>query len=207
MVEDDPAFRAAVRAAVAATNDIRLDAEATDCAGAHALLARPACDVLLVDLGLPDGSGIEVIRAARQHWPDCAIMVATLFADEQRVLDSIRAGAAGYLLKESLPASLPEHLRMLHAGGSPISPMIARHLLTDICPPADTSHAALSDREHTVLTLISQGYVMADIAEQLGVSPWTVQTYIRRVYQKLDVRSRAGAVSKAHRLKLLDRTS
>lgn len=203
MVEDDARFRLAVRRAVEATDDIRLTAEADCCARARALLEGPTADVLLVDLGLPDGSGVSVIEAARECWPTCAIMVATLFDDAHLVLESVRAGATGYLLKESLPAQIAGHIRMLHDGGSPMSPMIARHLLTEIAPDTPLPRINLSAQEQNVLTLISQGHVMADIAERLAVSPWTVQTYIRRIYQKLGVHSRAGAISKAYRLNLL----
>ncbi|WP_245932452.1 response regulator [Isoalcanivorax indicus] len=205
MVEDDPQFRHAVRRAVEATDDIRLTAEAGNCAQANTLLDGPAHDVLLVDLGLPDGSGISVIQAARRRWPDCAIMVATLFDEAQPVLDSVRAGATGYLLKDALPPQVAAHIRMLHQGGSPISPMIARHLLVEIAPETPQPETALSAQEQNVLALISQGHAMADIAQRLGVSPWTVQTYIRRIYQKLGVNSRAGAVSEAWRLNLLGR--
>jgi DNA-binding NarL/FixJ family response regulator len=85
--------------------------------------------VLLVDLGLPDGSGIDVIRAAHTQWPTCAVMVCTAFGDEAHVLQSIEAGASGYLLKDSEPENMLHEIRSLHGGGSPISPLIARQIL------------------------------------------------------------------------------
>ncbi|MDD0843065.1 LuxR C-terminal-related transcriptional regulator [Pseudomonas sp. Gutcm_11s] len=207
LVEDDPLFRETVRDALAQVSDIALTAEAVTLSAGLELLSGPAAQVLLVDLGLPDGSGINMIRAARQAWPDCAIMVATLFGDEERVFASLEAGASGYLLKDALASGIVDDIRNLHAGGSPISPLIARRLLRHFQPPAtlrSVPDIELSVRERQVLELITRGYSVAEIAEHLQVSPWTVQTYVRRVYEKLGVRSKAAAVSAAHRLGLLD---
>ena len=207
LVEDDPLFRDSVRGALTQTEDVVLQAEAVTLAEGLALLAGPPAEVLLVDLGLPDGSGIEMIRAARQAWSDCAVMVATLYGDEERVFASLEAGASGYLLKDSLASSIVDDIRNLHAGGSPISPLIARRLLRHFQPPASSRPVPgieLSARERQVLELITRGYSVAEIAEQLQVSPWTVQTYVRRVYEKLGVHSKAAAVNAAHRLGLLD---
>lgn len=204
VVEDDPLFRQSVRDALQQCDDVVLRAEAVTLSEGLALLAGEPAQVLLVDLGLPDGSGIDLIRAAHQAWPGCAIMVATLFGDEERVFASLEAGATGYLLKDALATGIVSEIRNLHAGGSPISPLIARRLLRYFSPPAAPAPAIdLSSRELQVLEHITRGYSMAEIAEQLQVSPWTVQTYVRRVYEKLGVRSKSAAVDAAHRLGLL----
>ncbi len=209
LVEDDSLFRDSVRNALAQVADLSLQAEAVTLAQGLALLAGPPADVLLVDLGLPDGSGIEMIRATRQTWPQCAIMVATLFGDEERVFASLEAGASGYLLKDSLASGIVNEIRSLHAGGSPISPMIARRLLRHFQPPPPApggeAPVELSPRELQVLEQIIRGYSAAEIAQMLQVSPWTVQTYVRRVYEKLGVRSKAAAVGEAYRLGLVER--
>lgn len=130
LVEDDVHFQNALMAAIAGAPDMRLLALAGSRAqGLQALRNTPA-DVLLVDLGLPDGSGIDVIRAAHSQWPDCAVMVSTTFGDEAHVLQSIEAGASGYLLKDSTPEDMLSEIRILHQGGSPISPLIAQQILT-----------------------------------------------------------------------------
>lgn len=205
LLEDDSVFSASIREALAQAGDIELRAEAVTLKEGLQLLKQPPADVLLVDLGLPDGSGIDMIRATRQAWPDCAVMVATLFGDEERVFASLEAGASGYLLKDALASGIVTQVRNLHAGGSPISPLIARRLLRHFQPPAPSPEPAakLSAREQQVLELITRGYSAAEIADQLQVSPWTVQTYVRRVYEKLGVHSKAAAVSAAHRLKLI----
>ena len=131
-VEDDAASRIALVAALNAAGDMRLLWAASARTEALAALARPDAeppDVLLVDLGLPDGSGLEVIAAARRRWPACAPMVCTIFGDEEHVLAAIEAGAMGYLLKDATPEVVVQEVRSLHAGGSPINPLVARKLL------------------------------------------------------------------------------
>lgn len=203
LVEDDPLFRESVRRTVAQTTDIDLRGEAATLGEGLALLAGPPADVLLVEPELPDGSGLVLIRATRRVWPGCAIMVLTRLNDEERVLASLEAGASGYLLKDALASDIVPEIRSLHAGGSPISPMIARCLLRHFQPPVMPDRVELSEREHQVLALITHGHSMMKIAEVLQVSPWTVQTYGRRIYVKLGVRSKAAAISAAYRLGLV----
>ena len=217
LVEDDVHFQNAIVTAIAASPDIRLMSLAsTRAQGLQSLQSAPA-DVLLVDLGLPDGSGIDVIRAAHVQWPTCAVMVCTAFGDEAHVLQSIEAGASGYLLKDSEPENMLHEIRSLHGGGSPISPLIARQILmrfratpaavapaslstSSAVPPAAAAageHAVLSAREKEVLELITKGFTADEIARLMQVSQHTVQTYVRRIYSKLNVNSRAEAIYEA----------
>ncbi len=136
LVEDDAHFRDAFAAAIAEAGDMTLVSVASTRAEGMKALQLPPADVLLVDLGLPDGSGIDVIRAAQILWPACHAMVSTTFGDEAHVIQSIEAGAAGYLLKDSVPRKMVEEIRSLNAGGSPISPLIARQILTRFRPRA-----------------------------------------------------------------------
>lgn len=208
LVEDDTAFQAAFAAAIAATDDIRLQAIAAAVRPALELIGSTAPadapDVLVVDLGMPDGSGLEVIAAAHWRWPDCAVMVSTTFADQDHVIRSIEFGASGYLLKDSDLDQIAGEVRSLHAGGSPISPRIARQLLmrmqtgaaqtaAAIPPPAH----ALSERETQTLELIAKGFTYAEIADLMSVSRNTVMTFVRRIYGKLEVKSKAEAIFEA----------
>jgi DNA-binding NarL/FixJ family response regulator len=215
IVEDDVHFLAALRCAVEQAPDMQLGA--VSCTRAHALqaLEGQAADVLLVDLGLPDGSGIDVIRAAVLRWPQCGIMVSTAFGDEQHVMQSLEAGAAGYLLKDSAPHSMLAEIRSLHAGGSPISPLIARQVLMRFMPkkaeplqvpPMDRKDAqiSLSAREREVLEFITKGFTADEISKLMDISRHTVQTFVRRIYGKLEVRSRAEAIYEARYRGLLD---
>src|SRR5215471_1963400 len=183
VVEDDPAFLGRFCRIVAQSEELSLLAAVGDITSARRAMERQAPDVLLTDLGLPDGSGIDLIRetAARQLPTD--IMVITVFGDEQHVIASIEAGATGYILKDSLPDEFIALIRQLRAGGSPISPVIARQLLRRMQPgatqfqPAQTSpapEAALSVRESEVLGLITKGFNFAEIARLLEVSPHTI---------------------------------
>jgi len=199
LVEDDARFRAAFAAAIEASGDLILQAQAASLCEGMALLAGPPADVLLVDLGLPDGSGVDLIKATRSAWPVCDIMVSSVFGDEAHVLRSIEAGAVGYLLKDSEPVSIIDQIRSLRAGGSPISPLIARQVLARLRPagPVDT---ILSARENEVLVYITKGFSYDDIVRLLQVSRPTVLTYVRRIYAKLQVNSKTEAVYEARKL-------
>ncbi len=208
LVEDDASVAEALQTAIAAVPDMNLVKIATTRAAALQALRRAPADVLLVDLGLPDGSGIDVIRAGRAHWPDCAIMVCTTFGDEMHVVHSIEAGANGYLLKDGAPQTLIEEIRSLHGGGSPISPLIARQVLMRFrengprpeaspVPSAAKPEAGLSAREQQVLELITKGFTYDEIAGLMEVSRYTVMTFVRRIYAKLEVKSKTEAVHEA----------
>jgi DNA-binding NarL/FixJ family response regulator len=181
-----------------------------------AWFAENAVDVLLVDLGLPDTPGLEVIRQARRLQPACAVMVITMFGDEANMLQAFEAGAGGYLLKDGTEADLAAHVLSLHGGGSPMSPIIARQLLVRwqaSAPPAAASAApggartgvpvALSKRESEVLDRIARGFIYPEIAQQMGLSVSTIQTHVRNIYGKLDVHNKTEAVFEARQLGLL----
>jgi len=174
-------------------------------------------DVLLVDLGMPDGSGLDVIREAVARFPGCEPLVISVFGDEENVLSSIEAGAVGYIHKDAAPEDIAQTIVEMKAGASPISPMIARRVLAKYRSlqlagaPAATPEAAvdstapslLSSREHEVLTLIARGFSYAEIARLKGLSVHTVQTHIKNLYGKLAVHSKSEAVFEATRLGLL----
>jgi DNA-binding NarL/FixJ family response regulator len=202
LVEDDARFRAAFAAAIDASSDLLLQAQAASLREGMALLAGPPADVLLVDLGLPDGSGVDLIKATRSAWPVCDIMVSSVFGDEAHVLRSIEAGAVGYLLKDSEPVSIVDQIRSLRAGGSPISPLIARQVLSRLRPAAGPVDSILSARESEVLVYITKGFSYDDIVRLLQVSRPTVLTYVRRIYAKLQVNSKTEAVYEARKLGL-----
>lgn len=212
LVEDDVNFQGTLIAAIEAAPDIELTAIASTRAHALQELETVQIDVLLVDLGLPDGSGIDVIRAAHTKFPACNIMVSTTFGDEMHVMQSLEAGASGYLLKDSEPTRMVFEIRSLYHGGSPISPLIARQILTrfrqDNAPlkqPATTKQsAALSAREQEVLEYITRGFTADEIAALIVVSRHTVLTYVRRIYTKLEVNSKAEAIYEARNQGLLN---
>jgi len=211
IVEDDPDFSRALGAVIEGAPDMRLVGLAGTQADGLAMLLGPPADVLLVDLGLPDGSGIAVIRAAARQWPSCSIMVSTNFGDETHVMRSIEAGAAGYLLKDSSPARMGDEIRSLAGGGSPISPIIARQVLARFRNTAPAPGPAmpedeapqLSQREKEVLDYITKGFTVQEIAGLMQLSHFTVKTFVRRIYSKLKVTSKAEAIFEARNHGLL----
>lgn len=222
IVEDDPQMREFFAASVMRSESLSLVAEFGTLAEALAWLDDPRheVDVLLTDLGLPDGSGLEVIRHARRKLPLCEALVISMFGDEDNVLASIEAGALGYIHKDSAPDDIAQTILEMKAGGSPISPMIARRVLAKYRAAAQEDAAAgsqsptapkasdgslLSGREQQVLELIARGFSYAEIARLHGVSVHTVQTHIKNLYGKLAVHSKNEAVFEATRLGLLPR--
>jgi len=180
---------------------------------ARLLLVTP--DVLLVDLGLPDIHGTEVIRFAARNLPECDIMVVTVFGDERNVVASIESGATGYVLKDCSDADLITRILELRAGGSPMSPGIARIVLnqmrvgTKAAPgpgrrgAGEGTSSALTARETDVLRLLSRGYNYAEVGDRLGISVNTVTSHIKNSYRKLAVHSGTAAVTRAAELGLL----
>lgn len=214
LVEDEPGFAERFSSIIRSDPEFELIAVAPNCAAARNILEREQPDMLLADLGLPDGSGIDIIRETAARYPSCDIMVVTVFGDEDHVLASIEAGAAGYVLKDSIAGEFLGLLRQLRAGGSPITPVIARKLLSRFkADAAELSSAKteiagtvpklLSPRETEVLTYIAKGFSFNEIAELLGMSAHTVTTHVKRIYQKLAVHSRGEAVYEATQMGLL----
>lgn len=201
LVEDDQRTRERLARVIEGHPQLQLLGAAGSCDEARQLLARETPQVLITDLGLPDGSGVDLIREARKRHPDVLALVITVFGDESHVVAAIEAGAMGYLLKDGTADYIGASILEMISGGSPISPPIARHLLrrfrTPESPPADPTVTRLSEREHEVLTLIVKGFSYAEIASLLGVSAHTVTTHVRGIYRKLEVHSRGEAVYEA----------
>jgi DNA-binding NarL/FixJ family response regulator len=210
VVEDDPAFLNRFCRIVAQSPELSLLAAVGDLASARRAIERQSPDVLLTDLGLPDGSGIDLIRETAARHPATDIMVISIFGDEEHVLASIEAGATGYILKDSLPEEFVSLIAQLRAGGSPISPVIARKLLKrfqprkEVLEPApDPQTPGLTPRESEVLALIAKGFSFGEIARLLEVSPHTITAHVKKIYQKLAVHSRGEAVYEAGKMGLL----
>ncbi|MBC7662583.1 MAG: response regulator transcription factor [Caulobacter sp.] len=211
VVDDDDAFRESVCSAIARDAGMVLAAQVNSVAAAREAILHGNFDVALIDLGLPDGNGIDLILQISRTLPEVDIMVVTVFGDEAHVLASIEAGATGYLLKRSLNDTLGATVRELRAGGSPISPVIARQLLHRFKratpespqPAAVVDDGGLSEREREVLLFIAKGFTVGEIANMLHLSAHTVATHVKHIYRKLAVHSRTEAVFEAGRMGLL----
>jgi DNA-binding NarL/FixJ family response regulator len=213
IVEDEPEFRRRFAQIIESEPSMQLVGVAASRREAQVIIDAEDFDVLLIDLGLPDGNGIDLIRHVSQKKPDADIMVVTVFGDEQHVVSSIEAGATGYILKDSTPADVVSCIRLLRAGGSPVSPVVARSVLRAIrnrigvSSPATRSAAPennpLSARETEILQLLAKGMSFGEIGEILGISPHTVTAHIKKTYRKLAVHSRGEAVYEATQMGLL----
>jgi DNA-binding NarL/FixJ family response regulator len=214
LVEDDAHTRERIVRVIEAEPTLTLGIAAATAGELLDWLAEHPAHVILVDLGLPDRSGLEVIARCDRMQPACSVMVLTMFGDEENMLRSFEAGARGYLLKDGTEEDLATHIRALHAGGSPMSPLIARQLLArwqgtqrpsaPRMPSAPQSTVEpLSPRETQVLDLIARGFTYSEIAGQLLVSVTTVQTHVRNIYGKLGVHSKTEAVFEARHVGLL----
>ena len=205
IIEDDRLLRDHLVRATSGSPEWSVIA-AGNLAAARAQLAKYSIDAVFLDLGLPDGDGLNLISEFRQANPACEILVITVFADEKRVISSLEAGASGYILKSDLADYAGRLVSIIESGGSPISPSIARSLINRLRPPPESAEnqGLLSQREAEVLQLCSKGLRYAEIAEVLGVSSHTVNTHLKSGYRKLMVHSRAEAVFEARRHGLLN---
>ncbi len=210
IVEDEPEFMRRFSTAVLGDAGLGLVAAVSTGAAGIAMLDLERPDVLLVDLGLPDMNGVELIRHASRHLPLCDVLVVTMFGDDAHVIASIEAGATGYLLKDAGNERIVASIHELRAGGSPISPSIARRLLTRFRVDASAPEAAsadagspLSERETAILRLVAKGLSFDSVGELLSISPHTVVTHVKKIYRKLAVHSRGEAVYEAGQMGLL----
>jgi len=155
-------------------------------------------DVVLMDINLPGMNGVECVRQLKKIAPEIQVMMLTVYEDTENIFDALAAGASGYMLKRTAGKELLEAIQEVKRGGSPMTTHIARKVVQSFqrSAAAEAQTESLSEREQQVLDLLSQGLIYKEIAEKLGISYETVHTYIRRIYEKLQVRTRTEAVAK-----------
>jgi DNA-binding NarL/FixJ family response regulator len=199
IVEDHAAFRRTLVRVLNAETDLKCTHDFDSCEKLLTVLAKPEVpDLILLDVGLPGMSGIEGIRLIKERAPKALVVILTVFEDDNKVFQAICAGAAGYLLKTSSGADITQAVRDALAGGSPMNPRIARRVLEMFSKLAPKHNDyGLSEREKEILQLMTTGLIKKEIADKLTLSVHTVDTYLRRIYEKLAVNTRTGAVAKA----------
>ena len=209
LLEDDADMRRYFEDCVRAEPALELAASFGLLAPARVWFAQHRADVLLTDLALPDGHGLELLAQVVRTQPACDVLVVSVFGDEDTVLACVEAGAVGYIQKDDTPANVAQTIVGVKQGASPISPMIARKLLARlqqqgarVAAPAPPP-GLLTPRETEVLELIARGYSYAEIARLQTVTKHTVQSHIKNLYSKLAVHSRSEAVFEASRMGLL----
>lgn len=208
LVDDHTIVREGLKRILTLEPDISVVGEAGSAEEALALLEAGTPDVLLLDISLPGRSGIDIIHDIRQQAPQVGILVLTMHPEQMLAVRSLKAGASGYLKKDTATEELVSAVRQVYGGGRYITPSVADHLLyafqhTDSSLP----HEALSDREYQVLLRIAEGKKSQEIAEELVISPRTVGTYRARILEKLNLRTTADIIRYAVDNGLLDRSA
>jgi len=205
IVEDDESLRDGLEVLISGTAGYRLTGAYGSVEEAMGPLAKDTPDVLLLDINLPGMKGSQAVRPLRQQFGRMQVLMLTIFAEQEHVFESICNGASGYLLKKTPPARLLEAIREAHDGGSPMSPEIARKVVTlfqQTRRPAEP-HERLTPHEVRLLKLLAEGHSYQSAGQELGCSINTVRNYIRSIYEKLHVHSKSEAVTRALRSGLI----
>lgn len=203
MIEDDLPFAETLQRYFALGQEVRCLSHFTTGEAALEQATTLMPDLMLVDINLPHMSGIEFVSRLKETSPGILCLMLTMYEESPLIFDALKAGACGYLLKRTPPREIVAGIVQAQAGGSPMSPQVARQVVSffhrgtpALAPPADPEMDVLAEREKEVLALLSKGYLYKEIADQLGISTHTVNSHIRRIYEKLHVRSRAQAVAR-----------
>jgi DNA-binding NarL/FixJ family response regulator len=199
IVEDQDQLRSTLARVIGRAEGFRLVSDYATAEDALKSLPQDKPDVVLMDINLPGMNGVECVQQLKQLAPEIQIVMLTVYEDTENIYNALAAGATGYLLKRTPRVELLEAIREVRNGGSPMTTHIARKVVQSFTrkpaalPPAES---VLSEREQQVLDCLSQGFLYKEIAEKLGIGYETVHTYIRRIYEKLQVRTRTEAVAK-----------
>ncbi len=198
IVEDDPHVRKTLASWIKRAADFRLLGDWGDAESALAPLEESKPNVVLMDINLPGMSGVEAVRKLKPSLPGTQFLMLTVYEDEDHIYNALAAGATGYLLKQTPREELLAALQDVHRGGSPMTSNIARKIVQSFrqIPAPAAPGEDLSSREEEVLEMLTQGFLFKEVADRLNISVHTVNTYVRRIYEKLHVQSRAQAVAK-----------
>ena len=210
LLEDLPEIRAWLKTLVLQVFPQAHIAESARIHEALELVSAIKFDLALIDLGLPDGSGVDVVSALRESQPEAQSVVVTIHDDDEHLFPALQAGAFGYLLKEQARELLMEQLQRISQGEPPLSPSIARRVIAYFAaqakPQASLMPAVqLTERESEVLLRVAKGFTLPEIGVQLNLSRHTIADYVKQIYRKLNVSSRAEAALEAQRLGLFRR--
>ncbi len=199
IVEDNRSILESLRLVLGGEGNISVVGAFDNAEDALRDLQRVSPEIMLVDLGLPKMSGIELIRRAKTEMPKLDFLVYTVFDDWKNVFSALKAGATGYILKGTRPKELVEAVTSLHQGGAPMSPRIARMVITELHDEREDGHYALTSREKEILSGMDMRMTYKEIADKLCISPFTVRTHIRNIYEKLQAKSKGEALEKARK--------
>jgi DNA-binding NarL/FixJ family response regulator len=205
--DDHPAIRDNIEMLVDGESDMLCVGTFPDCSDLEKKIEKSEPDVIVMDIQMPAISGIEAVKTITRKFPGIKILMQTVFEDEQKIFDSICAGAHGYLLKKSSAEEIIKAIRDVHAGGSAMTPAVAGKVLekfkSSFSGPAESESTTLSDREREILSWLAKGKSYKMIADELNISFHTVDSHLRKVYDKLHVHSMTEAIDQARKRRLI----
>jgi two-component system invasion response regulator UvrY len=190
-VDDHPVVRRGLKQIIAAEQDMQVVGEAENAREALRVIRRTACDAVVLDITLPDASGLDVLSQLKSERPTLPVLIMSMHPEELYALRVLKAGASGYLIKDSIPEELIKAIRKITSGGKYISPSIAERLASELTYPETPLHEKLSDREFQILCLIASGKALKEIGAALCISDKTVSTYRSRVLEKMRMSTNA----------------
>jgi two-component system invasion response regulator UvrY len=206
LVADDHAVvREGVKRIVADTSDLVVAAEASQSQEVLSKVAARTCDVVLLDISMPGRSGLEILQQLKRAHPALPVLVFSVHPENQYALRAFKAGASGYLTKDSIPEELVTAIRKVERGGRYVSASLAEHLVLEVTTGSDKPpHASLSDREYQVLCLLASGKTVTEIAHELSLSVKTVSTHRSRILEKMRMKTNAELMHYAIRHRLVE---
>jgi len=190
-VDDHPVVRRGLKQIISAEQDMQVVGEAENAREAICVIRQTPCDAVVLDITLPDASGLDVLSQLKSERPTLPILIMSIHGEEQYAMRVLKAGASGYLMKNSIPEELIKAIRKIASGGKYISPSLAERLASELASPGTPPHEKLSDREFQIMCLIASGKSLKEIGAALCISDKTVSTYRSRILEKMRMSTNA----------------
>ena len=203
-VDDHPVVRRGLKQIIAAEQDMQVVGEAENAREALRVIREIACDAVVLDITLPDASGLDVLIRLKSEYSTLPVLIMSIHDEEQYAVRVLKAGASGYLMKNSIPEELIKAIRKITSGGKYVSPSLAERLASEFASPGKSPHEKLSDREFQILCLIASGKSLKEIGEALCISGKTVSSYRARILEKMNMETNADLVGYALKNKLIE---
>ncbi len=204
IVDDHPVVRRGLKQILQEQSDVKVVGEAENAQEAFKIIRTIDCDAVVLDISLPGASGVEILKQLKHEYQKLPVLILSVHPEEQYAVRVMKAGASGYLTKESAPEELVKAIRKIISGGKYISSSLAERLITDIDASGKPRHEKLSDREFEIMRMIARGKAIKKIAEELYLSEKTVSTYRTRLLEKMNMTTNAEIISYALKNKLIE---
>ena len=204
IVDDHPVVRRGLKQIIAAEQDMQVVGEAENAREAIRVIREIACDAVVLDITLPDASGLDVLSRLKSEYPTLPVLIMSIHDEEQYAVRVLKAGASGYLMKNSIPEELIKAIRKITSGGKYVSPSLAERLASEFASPGKSPHEKLSDREFQIMCLIASGKSLKEIGEALCISGKTVSSYRARILEKMNMKTNADLVGYALKNRLIE---